>query len=316
MKKLSLAQLPTPIQPIHLPTLKTEKQLFIKRDDYTGTECSGNKIRKLEYCLQEALDQGAEDIITSGALQSNHCRATAAACARLGLRCHLVLKGNPTQPLEGNLFLDQLFGSSLYLVSEEAGLKAKVSELAHKLSKKGPAPYLIPMGASNATGSQGYVDCYEEIIEQEKKLNRRFDTIVVAVGSGGTYAGLWQANQRQADPRTLIGFSVLYPSHEIKPIIEKIIHQMPPHPATINDILVIDSYIGLGYGKYTPAELTFYVEVAHQTGIVLDPTYTGKAFRGLCQEINDLPGENILFIHTGGLMGWTQEMRNSLFPPR
>lgn len=310
MKKIKLAHLPTPIQKINLPLLNTSKNIYIKRDDFTGTEMSGNKIRKLEYCLKEAQDLGADAIITSGAVQSNHCRATAAACAQLGMDCHLVLKGDRKQ-VEGNLFLDLFFGAEVYYTPHDKCQGEKVNEVAKQLNKNGHKVYIIPMGASSAVGSQGYVDCYKEILKQEKKMNISFDTIALAVGSGGTYAGLWHANNRKRDPKTLIGFSVLYPRSELIAIIEDIVGQMRPRPKKMKNIWLNDSYIGVGYGIATPEELNFYANVAQQTGIVLDPTYTGKAFRGLCNELDQIPGENILFIHTGGFFGWTQETRDN-----
>lgn len=311
MHKQSLAQLPTPIQKLKLPSLQTTKSIYIKRDDYTGTEVSGNKIRKLEYCLQEAIDQGCDTIITTGAIQSNHCRATAAACARLGLNCQLVLAGE-VKELEGNFFLNQLFGAEIHILEADQERDQYMQDLTAKVAQRGQKAYLIPVGASNAVGSLGYLECYEEILEQEKAMQITFDTIVLTVGSGGTYAGLWYGDYREQLKKTILGYSVSKSAAEFTADIQAILAEMDPEIQDFDSITINDEFVGEGYARYTLDELRFYQQIAQETGIVFDPCYTGKAFRGLYENIEAIPGENILFIHTGGLQGWTQEMREML----
>lgn len=354
MKKLSLANLPTPIQRIDGLMPANGKQLYIKRDDYSGIEFSGNKIRKLEYLMQDALDKGADTIITTGGIQSNHCRATAAACARLGLECYLVLIGdpnkssnssnssepggtnvpsdlnnpnisnnpnNPNNPdnpdnhntLEGNLFLDQFLGARIVPVKNSAEQDLAVEELQEQLNQANKNPYFIPLGASNSLGNLGYRDCFQEILAQEAEEEIHFDTIVIAVGSGGTYAGLWQGNAETQSNKYILGYSVLSPQEEITQTIVDMLRESSPENVDHEKIHISDEEVGEGYGKFTDEDIQFYHEVAKKTGILLDPVYTGKAFKGLYQDWDQIPGENILFIHTGGLFGWTAEMRQGSY---
>lgn len=314
MEKIKLANLPTEIMKLNRLSEKYKKNIYIKRDDYTGTEISGNKIRKLEYSLAEALENKCDTVITVGAIQSNHCRATAAACAKLGLDCHLILRGN-IEKIEGNLFLDYFLGSTIYFVGEDDNMEEETKKIFEKLEKQGKKAYIIPMGASNAVGSYGYIDAFNEIVKQEYKNSCKFETIVVPIGSGGTYSGLWYGNYKNKMDKNILGFSVNKSKEDFKEEIENILKEIDKYVKDFKNININDSYIGEGYAKATDEELKFYYEIAKLDGIILDPCYTGKAFRGLINEIEkgNIYEENILFIHTGGLLGWTEDSRNRIF---
>lgn len=312
MNKINLANIPTPIQKLEKISKKVEKNIFLKRDDYTGIEITGNKIRKLEYVFADALKKGADTIITAGGVQSNHCRATAATCAKLGLGCHLVLKEKEVFYDEGNLFLDYLFGAHVHLIPRDGNREEYMEKLAIELEAEEKKTYIIPIGASNAVGSLGYQDAYDEIKEQEQLMDILFDTIVVTVGSGGTYAGLWLANHLNDDEKNILGFSVDASSEEFTMDVMNIVKNMNSKIENFDTIQIIDDYVGKGYSIATKEEIKDYVEIAQQEGVLFDPCYTGKAFRGLLKEIQQGSldyAKNILFIHTGGLYGWTQEDR-------
>lgn len=197
-KRIRLANLPTKIEKLDRLSHELGKNIYIKRDDQTGTEISGNKIRKLEFSVGEALENNCDYLITCGGIQSNHARATAAVAAKLGLGSYLVLRGDEKEEAEGNLFLDKMLGANIRFVTSEEykNHRTKIMEgIRIQLEEEGYKGYIIPEGASNAIGSLGYVNAMEEILEQEKELGIKFDAIVVTVGSGGTYAGLYYGNK-------------------------------------------------------------------------------------------------------------------------
>lgn len=308
-KKLSLGALPTPIERLDTLSRETGRNLYIKRDDYSGSEVQGNKIRKLEYLLYDALNQDSTAVITTGAVQSNHARATAAACASLGLECHLVLKGSRGE-FEGNLFLAQALGAHVYIV-DETQQAATVAQIQQKLETQGERVYVVPMGGSNALGSLGYRDAFQEILDYEAAHGVVFDSVTVTTGSGGTYSGLYYENDKQQNGKIIQGISVSLASTEFEEIIRGILIGMDAELDT-SRILIKDAYVGEGYGNYTSGEIKQYLSIAKKTGILFDPCYTGKGFSGFLSELDKEPlkdKQNHLFIHTGGIMGWTQEMR-------
>ncbi len=313
MKKISLANLPTEIIKLEKLSSKYNKNIYLKRDDFTGAEVSGNKIRKLEYSIADALNNNCDTIITVGAIQSNHCRATAAVCARLGLECHLLLKGE-TKDIEGNLFLDYILGANIHYINSDS-FDNEIESLSIALKNQGKKPYLIPMGASYPIGTYGYINSFDEIMEQEKEMKIEFDLISVAVGSGGTYGGLWYGNYLHNKNKKILGFSVSQTKEYFKDTIIDILKQIDKEITSFDSIEINDSYIGEGYAIATKDELNFYYEIGKLEGVVFDPCYTGKAFRGLINEIElgNIKEENILFIHTGGLMGWTKEQRDMIY---
>lgn len=321
MKKLSLANTPTRIEQVQLMDADLPVNLFVKRDDMTGVSVTGNKIRKLEYLLQQALDEGATDIITTGAVGSNHARATAMACARLGFRCHLLLVGPEDTPDEGNLFLDRLAGADVRFISQEEydARRDEVMEAwKEELDGEGKNTMIIPMGGSNGLGSFGYVDCFDEILAQEKDMGITFDAIVCVAGSAGMLAGLAYANALRESEKEILGISVSAPAFVIEEkLLPRIAGEMNELKGTnvSAEATVIDDYVGRGYALSRPEELEFIWDFVSQTGIILDPVYTGKAMYGTVSEI--LNGrwkekENILFIQSGGAFGWTGEQIRAL----
>lgn len=188
--KLDIVNLNTPIQKLDQLSDALGKNIYIKRDDYTGSEISGNKVRKLEYTMQYVLDHGYDTIITTGAITSNHARATAALCAKCNVSCHLVLRGEMAE-YEGNLFLDAMLGAHIHIIEPTSSREDAMDKLYKTFEGQGKTPFLIPVGASDWIGTHGYVNAYNEIIKQQDELKVHFDSINVAVGSGGTYAGLW-----------------------------------------------------------------------------------------------------------------------------
>lgn len=314
-ERIRLANLPTKIEKLDRLSKKLEgPEIYIKRDDQTGTELSGNKVRKLEYSLKEAMDRGCDYLITCGGLQSNHCRATAAAAVKLGMKCCLVLRGSKDAEPLGNLLLDKLLGAEVRYISAEeySSQRAEIMEgIKNVMKQKGFNPYIIPEGASNGIGGFGYYTAMEEIIEQEKEMNISFDCIVLATGSGGTYSGLWMANKLHRHPADVYGISVGGNAEYFKTRIQEILKESMKYmdvnlQVSQEEINIIDDYVGRGYALSRPEELEFIRDLARLEGIILDPVYTGKAMYGLTEEI--IKGtfkdyKNILFIHTGGLYG-------------
>lgn len=320
-ERVILANLPSKIEKLERLGKELNTQIYIKRDDQTGSEISGNKIRKLEFSVKEALEDGCNYLITCGGIQSNHARATAAVAASLGLESYLVLRGDKDSKLEGNYFLDKILGAKVKLISAEeySGNRQEImEEIKDELAKKGHKAYIIPEGASNGIGSFGYINAMQEIVEQEKEMGIEFDAIVVPVGSGGTYAGLYYENYISARESKIYGFNVSSDSEHFKKTILGLLDEIAIYTGKkINtekdDLNIIDGYVGKGYALSSQEEIDFISEFAKLEGIVLDPVYTGKAMYGLVSEIRKekLDREkNILFIHTGGLFGWNEYARN------
>lgn len=314
MHKLTIANLNTPIQKLEKLSQELGKNIFIKRDDFTGTEISGNKVRKLEYSVSFALDHGYDTVVTTGGIQSNHARATAAVCAMMDLECHLILRGEEKE-YEGNLFLDYILGANVTVIPPGASREDAMEELKKTLEAQGKKVFLIPVGASDAIGSRGYMNCYNEIVKQEEQMDIQFDSINLAIGSGGTYAGLWYGSEQAASKKKIIGYSVDNTAEAFKEDVINIVKDIDHSEHNFDSISINDNFIGLGYAQATEEELAFYIDFARSEGIVLDPVYTGKALRGLVTEIKRGSyddQENILFIHTGGLQGYTKEMRDRM----
>lgn len=314
-EKISLANVPTRIEKLErVSSMLGGPTLYIKRDDQTGTEFSGNKIRKLEYGIKEALDQGCDTLVTCGGLQSNHARATAAAAAKLGMGCILLLGADVSVPAQGNLLMDHLLGAEVRIVSSTDFAESRgeiLVAIQDELASRGKKGYLIPLGASNGIGTFGYYACMEEIALQEKDLGFQFDRIVMAVGSGATYAGLFYANRMMGRSTAITGFNISGDAAYFKETIHGILQESfrytgVPLDCSPEDVDMIDGYVGLGYALNQPEELQSIAELAALEGVILDPVYTGKAFRGLTEEIRKgrfEREERILFIHTGGLFG-------------
>lgn len=319
-EKLNIANLPTKIQKLERLTKELQgPNIFIKRDDETGSEISGNKIRKLEFSVKEALNQGCNLLITCGGIQSNHCRATAAIAAKLGLKSSLVLRGSETKDIDGNLFLNKLLGADIRFITAEDYKHNRMlimETLKTEYEKQGFKPYIIPEGASNGIGTFGYFNAMEEILNQERDMNIHFDKIIVAVGSGGTHAGLLLSKKILGFNGEIYGINVCdnedYFKNRILNILDESINYLNMDLTfNLDEVHIIDGYVGRGYALSTPETLSFILHIAQLEGLILDPVYTGKAMYGLAEEIKKgtfKKDENILFIHTGGLFG--------LFPQR
>jgi D-cysteine desulfhydrase len=296
-------------------------RIWVKRDDHTGSELSGNKVRKLEYLMAEALQQQATHVITCGGEQSNHARATAMAAAQLGLESVLILRTeNPEQPpaATGNILLDRLVGAEIRWITRPAWRDRNrlMAEEAERIRSAGGRPYVIPEGGSNALGSWGYLRAAHELLEDLAGIASPENpvTIVYAAGSGGTGAGLvlgWKLFGLAALGIQVVGIAVCDDKAYFVDSIGKICGdfeerwQLDAH-VTPSDIEIIDSHVGLGYAKSRPEELATIRDVCRSDGIVLDPVYTGKAFHGVVTELKKNPkrfGAAVAFVHTGGMFG-------------
>ncbi len=300
------ANLPTPIIPFsrffkELP----EYNIFMKRDDLTGVELSGNKVRKLDFLFMDAKEQGADHVITCGGIQSNHCRATAFYASKLGLKCTLVLRGVKESSSTGNLFLNQVLGTDIQYITPETykQVDAYMAEISEKHQGKS---YIIPEGGSNEVGAWGYVKAFYEIMEQDDQI----DTIVVATGSGGTHAGLLLGKLLAKSPVNIISVNVCDDENYFKTKIDKIMqHFVERYGHKLSwqssDIQIVDGFVGSGYAQMGPVEADIIKRIARTEGIVVDPVYTSKALAGLEQQLKKgrIPGKNVLFIHTGGIFG-------------
>ena len=317
--RIELARLPTPLQPLRRWSDKLGVELTIKRDDLTGAVLSGNKIRKLEFVLAEARSKKADTVLTCGGEQSNHCRATAAAAAMLGLRCRLLLRtADPAAPPppEANLLLDRLAGADIAWITAEQYLRRNelLAREADQLRRQGRVPYVIPEGASNALGAWGYIRAMEELASDLFGDSGQAEptAVIHACGSGGTAAGLIIGAKLLGLPVRIASVNVSddrdYFMQAVGDICEQAIadYQLDIAFDRQSDIDIIDGYVGRGYGLSQPQELSLICELARTEGIFLDPVYTGKAFYGMVQELQRDParfGKRIVFVHTGGIFG-------------
>jgi D-cysteine desulfhydrase family pyridoxal phosphate-dependent enzyme len=304
LKRVRLAHLPTPVE--ELPRLSAElggPRLLIKRDDQTGLAFGGNKTRKLEYLLADAQNNKAKTLITAGAIQSNHCRQTAAAAARFGFDCILVLGGNEPEVPEANTLLDVLLGADI-VWTERENMKNRLLEVYEQAKVQGRSPYIIPYGGSNPTGASAYAYAIRELATQDVEV----DWVVFATSSGGTQAGMVVGAELAGFQGSLLGISVDEPKKRLQESIadlavrtaellgEKIL-------ITPKQIMVNDDYVGLGYAVIGKPEVEAIHLFARLEGILVDPVYTGRAAAGLIDLIrNDFfnHDETILFWHTGG----------------
>jgi D-cysteine desulfhydrase len=295
-------------------------ELWTKRDDFTGAELSGNKIRKLEYVLAEACAQGADTVLTCGGAQSNHCRATALAAARLGLGCTILLRtadpANPP-PLEANSLLDRLAGARIVWVSPEEYRQRETvfAREAQALKRAGRRPYVIPEGASDALGAWGYVRAMAELAADIARLDengKKTTTVIHATGSGGTGAGLVLGKLILELDVRVVGINVCDDRDYFIKLSGDICREAIARYdlglsfGAERDLEIVDGYVGAGYALSRPEELKLIAHVCRREGLVLDPVYTGKAFFGMVDQLKKNPqtfGERVVFLHTGGLFG-------------
>ncbi len=323
-ERLALAHLPTPLEP--LERLSGElggPRIYVKRDDCTGLAGGGNKTRKLEFLLADAVRLGADTILTAGAVQSNHARQTAAACAKLRLRCVLFLQRSvPSRgsnyERSGNLLLDRIAGAEVHLLPGEADTGAAMEKRASILREEGRSPYVVPVGGSNAIGALGYVECARELFAQAGEMGVKIDAIVHASASRGTQAGLAVGLAELEVPTRLLGISVSSSVATARTTIERIAVatcESLRRPARFAEITVDDRFVGEGYGVPTPGGISAIELLARLEGLLLDPVYTGKAMAGLIEMVCEgrfAPPENVVFLHTGGwptLFAYQEEFR-------
>ncbi|MDW3095008.1 MAG: D-cysteine desulfhydrase family protein [Gammaproteobacteria bacterium] len=309
--KQSLGFFPTPIVELSkLSKMFGGPKLFMKRDDNTGLALGGNKTRKLEFILGDALACGADTIITAGATQSNHCRQTAAAAASLQLECHLVLGGEKPEIINGNLLLDQIFGCHIHW----AGINRKgedIPQIVKQLQQAGKKPYVVPYGGSNELGALACVDALKEIIAQSHNMNESFTHIVFASSSGGTQAGLMLGKKILNSSYQIIGINIDKGETDMVSFDQFILSLANSTANFIDfnqefleeDLNLNSDYVGEGYGVLGHLENEAISLTAQTEGILLDPVYTGRAMGGLIDMIRTGKfdkRDNILFWHTGG----------------
>lgn len=308
-ERVKLARLPTPVQLMERMSRRLGVELYVKRDDLTESVASGNKIRKLEYVLHRALSRGADTLVTCGGAQSNHCRATAWTAARMGLECVLLLRGERPEIPDGNLLLDSLLGADIRFHSPEEfqDIGGLAGECCRELESAGKRPYFIPMGASTATGSLGYVGMAGELA----KGGMEFDRIYCAMGSGGTLAGIVLGCRHFGLRSRVHGIAVCDDRDYFLEELARIGKEFHDRYSIRADLSgpgceIDDGFVGAGYAVNTDEELTELVRLARVEGMVLDPVYTLKAFLGLSGHVRRgevRPGERVLFLHSGGHFG-------------
>ena len=313
-ERFPLAHLPTPLEPmVRLGSELGDVELWIKRDDQTGLATGGNKTRKLEMLIADARAQGADVVLTVGAVQSNHCRQTAAAANRAGLGCTLVLASDepPADQWTGNLLLNDLLGARIWWAGEHDPLQA-LKAATQAETETGRTPYVIPYGGSNAVGASAYALAFRELWDQVAGIAKSgafgFDRIVFASSSGGTQTGLIVGAKACAYQGQVLGISVDKTGGFLHDTVADL---LAPTAARLGldlsfgteDIHINDKYIGGGYAVLTPVEQQAIRKTAKLEGILLDPVYTGKAMAGLFDLIRQGEigaGERVLFWHTGG----------------
>ena len=315
--RLQLALAPTPILKLDRLSRRLGVEIHVKRDDLTGLLESGNKVRKLEFLVAEALQQGADTLVTCGTLQSNGCRAVSAVAARLGLRAVLAVRGARPEAYDGNLLLDRLLGAEVrYCTEAEFARVDEVMEaLAVEVRAGGGRPYLIPEGGANEVGALGYLECAVELTEQIHHGAPRFDAVVISAFTGGSQAGLLLGKQLAGLPGEIVGVPIGRPAEQVR---DHVAHTMGAAirrygfsidvPKTIH---LLDGYQAAERLDAGDAELAVLVDLAREEGILLDPVYTARGFRGLVETVARDPkalGQRVCFVHTGGLF--------SLFPYR
>lgn len=308
---LPLAQLPTPLHPWPLSGMEGVSELWIKRDDATGITLSGNKNRKLEFLLADALQKGCDTVITCGGIQSNHCRTTAVAARHAGLHPIVLLRTETPEEdpgFSGNVFLDRLVGADIRLISYEQyrNRHQHMARVAEECRAQGKTPYIIPEGGSNGLGSWGYLAFVEELLAQMKAQDVVFDDLIVACGSGGTAAGISLGAHLANAPFQVHAVNVCDDAAYFHNEVNRIYRELGFDGRSEDLLDIIDGYKGLGYAKSRTEELEWMVEISRESGIILDPVYSGKAMYGLkCESTSGtrFRGKRWLFVHTGGLFG-------------
>lgn len=315
--RLRFAHLSTPLEPMErLSRHLGGPRLWIKRDDCTGLSTGGNKTRKLEFLMGDAVAKGADTIITQGATQSNHARQTAAAAAKFGMACHLLLEDrtanqSPDYTLNGNVLLDRLHGASVSKRRGGADMNAEMEALAADLREKGKKPYVIPGGGSNPVGALGYANAALELISQANDLGIRIANVVHATGSAGTQAGLVAGLVAMNSQIPVLGIGVRAPREKQEQAVFDLACRTADH-MNLSGIIKREhvaancDYVGAGYGIATPGMREAVKLVARTEGILLDPVYSGKGMDGLIDLVSKgffAKDSDVVFLHTGGSAG-------------
>ena len=308
--RVELAYAPTPLLKLERLSAELDVELWVKRDDLTGLLETGNKIRKLEFLVGEALAQRADTLITCGTLQSNCCRAVSAVAARLGLTAMLALKGAPPAEYDGTLLLDRLLGAQVRYCSDDEWAKVDqvMQEMAGQARAAGRTPYVIPERGATVVGALGYFTCGQEIAQQVRHGAPDFDTIVITAFSGGSQAGLLMAKQLTGLKAEILSIPIAWEAERVRAYVGDVIDQARRRWSLAvqvpREIQLLDGYQGAGRAEVRQEDLAMVLRVARTEGIVLDPVYTAKAFAGLLDHIKREPGSlgrRICFIHTGGV---------------
>lgn len=315
--RVSLAHLPTRLE--YLPRLTRAldgPEVWVKRDDCTGLATGGNKTRKLEFAMGEALEQGADTVLTVGAVQSNHVRQTAAAAAKLGMRCEVLLEHRVSDPGDlyrnsGNVLLDRLLGANLREYDKGTDFEAEMEAIAGEIRAQGGNPYIIPGGASNPVGALGYVGCAEELLQQCDEQDVAFDRLVLASGSAGTHAGMAVGLRASGSDLPILGIGVNIPREQQEAkvfalAVETANYIDKPGCVEREDIVADCGYVGPGYGEPTEGMNEAVLMLARLEGLLFDPVYSGKALAGMIDYIRKgrfEKGQKIVFLHTGGVAG-------------
>jgi D-cysteine desulfhydrase len=307
--RVELAYAPTPLLKLDRLSAQLGVELWIKRDDLTGLLETGNKIRKLEFLVGEALAQKADTLITCGTLQSNCCRCVAAVCARLGLRAVLALKGSAPAEYDGNLLLDRLLGADIHYCSDAEWntIDETLADLAARERAAGHTPYVIPESGATVVGALGYLACGQELAQQVRHGAPAFDSIVITDFSGGSQAGLIMATQIAGLRGEIVGVPIAWEAARVRAYVVDVIDRarsrfaLNVRPA---EARLLDGYQGVGRAAVGKDELDTMLNLARLEGIVLDPVYTAKAFAGLLDTLRKDPkalGRRVCFVHTGGV---------------
>jgi len=305
---------PTPLQPLaRLSKALGGPNLFIKRDDQLGFAAGGNKVRKLEFVAADALEKGADFLITCGAVQSNHCRLTLAAAVREGLKCGLVLEervpGSYKPEASGNNFLYRLMGvDRIKVVPGGSDMMEAMNAMAEEVKAQGGHPYLIPGGASNPLGALGYTACAQETLSQAFDMGLRIDRVVCASGSAGTHAGLLIGFWGTRSGIPVVGMNVSRKKTQQEELVFKLARETAALAGIDGElprdaVLCFDDYVGPGYSLPTAGMVEAVKMLARTEAVLLDPVYTGKAMAGLIDLVRKgffKKGENVVFLHTGG----------------
>jgi D-cysteine desulfhydrase len=308
--RVDLAYAPTPLLKLERLSAEIGVELWVKRDDLTGLLESGNKIRKLEFLVGEALAQRADTLITCGTLQSNCCRAVSAVAARLGLRAMLALKGERPAEYDGNLLLDRLLGAEVRYCTDEEWAKVDqvMQDMAGRARAAGRTPYVIPESGATVVGALGYLSCGQEIAQQVRHGAPEFDTIAITAFSGGSQAGLLMAKQLTGLRAEIVSVPIAWEGERVRAYVADVIGQARRRYGLAVDvpgeIRLLDGYQGSGRAEVRREELATVLRLARLEGVMLDPVYTAKAFGALLDHLRRHPGSlgrRVCFIHTGGV---------------